>query len=67
MPGDEMGKFLEGAVAENADIYLFQQLAELAARSNRRLVVVGLPFLDARQTPFSQHALQRVNLGSVSV
>jgi hypothetical protein len=45
MPGDEMGKFLEGAVAENADIYLFQQLAELAARSNRRLVVVGVPFL----------------------
>jgi hypothetical protein len=39
---DEMGKFLEGAAAENADIYLFQQLAELAARSDHRLIVVGI-------------------------
>jgi hypothetical protein len=39
---DEMGKFLEGAAAENSDIYIFQQLAELAARSNGRLIVVGV-------------------------
>lgn len=39
---DEMGKFLEGAAAENSDIYIFQQLAELAARSVGRLIVVGV-------------------------
>ena len=39
---DEMGKFLEAAATENSDIYIFQQLAELAARSDRRLVVVGV-------------------------
>src|SRR5262245_25714841 len=39
---DEMGKFLEGAVVENTDIYLFQQLAELSARSDRRFIVVGI-------------------------
>lgn len=39
---DEMGKFLEGAAADNSDIYIFQQLAELAARSDRRLIVVGV-------------------------
>lgn len=39
---DEMGKFLEGAANENADIYIFQQMAELAARSDRRLIVVGI-------------------------
>jgi len=37
-----MGKFLEGAAADNSDIYIFQQLAELAARSNGRLIVVGV-------------------------
>ena len=39
---DEMGKFLEGAAYDGTDIYFFQQLAELASRSNRRLVVVGI-------------------------
>ncbi len=39
---DEMGKFLEGAAHEEADIYLFQQLAEAASRSNKRLIVVGI-------------------------
>ena len=39
---DEMGKFLEGAAADNADIYIFQQMAELAARSDGRLIVVGI-------------------------
>eukprot|EP00820_Chromera_velia_P001552 Cvel_2796.t1-p1 / transcript=Cvel_2796.t1 / gene=Cvel_2796 / organism=Chromera_velia_CCMP2878 / gene_product=hypothetical protein / transcript_product=hypothetical protein / location=Cvel_scaffold113:7629-10874(+) / protein_length=1082 / sequence_SO=supercontig / SO=protein_coding / is_pseudo=false len=39
---DEMGKFLEGAAQRGSDIYLFQQLAELASRSKGRLVVVGI-------------------------
>ena len=39
---DEMGKFLEGAAYDGADIYFFQQLAELASRSHGRLVVVGI-------------------------
>lgn len=39
---DEMGKFLESAIFEGTDIYFFQQLAELASRSNGRLVVVGI-------------------------
>ena len=37
---DEMGKFLESAVYEGSDIYFFQQLAEIASRSNNRLIVV---------------------------
>ncbi len=39
---DEMGKFLEGGASEGFDIYFFQQLAELAARSTQRLIVVGI-------------------------
>lgn len=39
---DEMGKFLEAAAGEGTDIYLFQQLAEAASRSNGRLIVVGV-------------------------
>lgn len=39
---DEMGKFLEAAAQERADIYVFQQLAEAAARSNGRLVIIGI-------------------------
>ena len=39
---DEMGKFLEAAAYDGSDIYFFQQLAELASRSNRRLIVVGI-------------------------
>ena len=39
---DEMGKFLEGAAQDGTDIYFFQQLAELASRSDRRLVVIGI-------------------------
>ncbi|WP_186394576.1 ATP-binding protein [Stappia sp. TSB10GB4] len=39
---DEMGKFLEGAAQEGSDIYVFQQLAELAARSKGRLLIVGV-------------------------
>lgn len=39
---DEMGKFLEGAAQEGSDIYFFQQLAETASRSNKRLIVIGI-------------------------
>ena len=39
---DEMGKFLEGAINDGFDIYIFQQLAELAARSDGRLLFVGV-------------------------
>jgi len=39
---DEMGKFLEGAAHDGSDIYLFQQLAEAASRSNKRLIIVGI-------------------------
>jgi hypothetical protein len=39
---DEMGKFLEGAARGDGDVYLFQELAETAARTNGRLIVVGI-------------------------
>lgn len=39
---DEMGKFLEHSAAGANDIYFFQQLAERAARSNGRMIVVGI-------------------------
>ena len=39
---DEMGKLLEGAAYEGTDIYFFQELAEIASRSNNRLIVVGI-------------------------
>ena len=39
---DEMGKFLEAAVRSGFDIYIFQQLAEIASRSNGRLLVIGI-------------------------
>ncbi|APZ51089.1 ATP-binding protein [Salipiger abyssi] len=39
---DEMGKFLEAAAQEGADVYLFQLLAEAASRSKGRLIVVGI-------------------------
>ena len=39
---DEMGKFLEGAAHDGTDIYFFQELAELAVRSGRRLIVIGI-------------------------
>ena len=39
---DEMGKFLEGAAADGADIFFFQQVAELASRSGGRLLFVGI-------------------------
>jgi len=39
---DEMGKLLEGASQGEGDVYLFQQLAEAASRSDGRLIVVGV-------------------------
>lgn len=40
---DEMGKFLEAsALGPGDDVYFFQELAEAAARSKGRLVVVGV-------------------------
>jgi hypothetical protein len=39
---DELGKHLESAARDNSDIYVLQQIAELANRSNRRLVFVGI-------------------------
>ena len=39
---DEMGKILEGAAHNRSDVYFFQQLAELASRSDRRLIIVGI-------------------------
>ena len=39
---DEMGKFLEAAANNNTDLFLFQELAERASRSGKRLIVVGI-------------------------
>ncbi len=39
---DEMGKFLEHAAYEGSDIYFFQELAEIASRSDRRLIFIGI-------------------------
>ena len=39
---DEMGKFLETGAQEGTDIYMFQQLAEAASRSNGRLLIIGV-------------------------
>lgn len=39
---DEMGKFLESAAQDGQDIFILQQLAEAASRSDGRLVLVGI-------------------------
>jgi hypothetical protein len=39
---DEMGKFLEYAVSNDGDVYLYQLLAEAAARSGGRFVFIGI-------------------------
>jgi len=39
---DEMGKFLEAAAQDGSDIYVLQQLAETASRSNGRFLLVGV-------------------------
>ena len=37
-----MGKFLEAAARDSSDIYILQQLAEAASRSNGRFLIVGV-------------------------
>lgn len=39
---DEMGKFLEHSAIDGGDIHVFQDLAEVAARSRGRLIVIGI-------------------------
>ena len=39
---DEMGKFLEATANDGSDIYFFQELAERASRSDKRLILVGI-------------------------
>ncbi len=39
---DEMGKFLEAAAQDGSDIYVLQELAEAASRSNGRLIIIGV-------------------------
>ncbi len=39
---DEMGKFLEASSEGQCDIYFFQELAELAARSEGKIIVLGI-------------------------
>lgn len=46
---DEMGKFLEEALYAGHDIHFFQEIAEVAARSNGRLVVIGILHQSFRQ------------------
>ncbi len=39
---DEMGKFLEAAAQRDTDVYVFQQLAELASRSDGRFILISV-------------------------
>ena len=39
---DELGKFLEAAAQDGNDIFIFQQIAEVASRSGGRLLIVGV-------------------------
>lgn len=39
---DEMGKLLEAAAQDGSDIYILQELAEAASRSNGRLLIIGV-------------------------
>lgn len=39
---DEMGKFLEGSAEGQCDIFFFQELAELATRSEGKIIVLGI-------------------------
>jgi len=55
---DELGKFFEHAAAEGGDVHLLQDLAECAARSNGRLVLVGV-----LHQSFAQYAGRLSRLG----
>lgn len=51
---DEMGKFLEAsALGSGDDVYFFQELAEAAARTSGKIVVIGI-----LHQSFSQYALR---------
>jgi len=39
---DEMGKFLEAAARNGSDIYILQQLSEVASRSGGRFLLIGM-------------------------
>ena len=39
---DEMGKFLEYSADKSTDLYLFQQIAETACRSNGKFILIGI-------------------------
>lgn len=39
---DEMGKFLEHAAADGGDVHVFQDLAEISARSGGRFILIGI-------------------------
>jgi hypothetical protein len=39
---DELGKFLESAAINGEDIYFYQELAEAASRSDKKIVIVGI-------------------------
>ena len=55
---DEMGKFLEEAVNNDGDVYLFQLLAEAATRSNGRFVFVGILHQSIQE--YAASAIKRV-------
>lgn len=39
---DEMGKFLEHAAVDGGDVHVFQDLAEISARSGGRFILIGI-------------------------
>jgi hypothetical protein len=39
---DEMGKSLEASAKKSHDIYIYQQLAEFASRTNGRFIIIGI-------------------------
>ena len=39
---DELGKFLEYSAQQGSDVYLFQELAEAAARTKGKLIIIGI-------------------------
>ena len=50
---DEMGKFLEAAAQNNADVYILQQLAEAASRSKGRFLIIGYCIRHSKNTPIA--------------
>ncbi len=55
---DEMGKFLERAFSDpSSDMYIFQELAELANRSNGKIIFIGI--LHQSFTDYSRNLSKR--------